>query len=41
VNTNLLYSAYRELVHSDEAEKYFAIVPSQQANIIPMQAPGS
>ena len=33
----MLYSTYRELVLPEEAERYWKIMPSGQANVIPMQ----
>jgi hypothetical protein len=34
----MLFGAYRELVHPDEAQRYWEIFPAQQTNVIPMQA---
>ena len=35
--SQMLYSTYRELVLPEEAERYWKIMPSGQANVIPMQ----
>jgi len=36
-SAKLIFSTYRELVHPDEAERYFAIFPPAQAeNVVPM-----
>jgi hypothetical protein len=36
-SAKLIFSTYRELVHPDEAERYFAIFPPTAAeNVVPM-----